>query len=132
DEVCMDSVEPQAQMVEALAQNTIRGFRLLERIGPAVHQRADRFEARGVADRHLVELRRRPAFYAGEVHTIAGTLLELNGCEVGNAIGRDVVARIADLVKKLFGDTCDRDTAAGAGMLGDNERAVALDFKNRV
>src|SRR5207248_1614189 len=51
-----NSIELQAQPIEALAQDAIRRLGLGISIGPGIRQHADRFESRRVTDGNLVEI----------------------------------------------------------------------------
>ena len=56
----------------------------------------------------------------------------MNGGEIGDAIRRDVFARIAHFVEQLLFDRCDGDAPAGARVLGEAERPVGLGFDDRI
>ncbi len=48
---------------------------------------------------------------------------EQNGGEVGDAVRRDVLGRVADFVQQLFFDRLDGHQAAGAVVLRDDDRS---------
>ena len=74
----------------------------------------------------------RPAAHAADAHAIGAGIFEVDGGEIGHAIGRDVVARVADFVEKLLFHAVRIDAPAGAGVLGDGERSVGLGFHDGI
>ena len=72
----VSNVKPEA--VEPLAQHAVGELRLLERVGPRVHERADRLEAGAIGDRHLELVGRRAALDAEHAHAILAGVLELD------------------------------------------------------
>src|SRR5438477_7569504 len=81
-------VETQAQEAETLAQNLIGRASLLVCVGPGVNQGTHRFVSRGVTRRDLVEVRGGTAPDACEANPVRSGLIELDGGEIGDAIGR--------------------------------------------
>src|SRR5205085_5160961 len=75
---------------------------------------------------------RGPAFDPRKAHAVGAGLFEPDRREVGDAIGRDVLARVAHLVKQLLFDRRDGDAPAGAFVLGYHEGAVGLRLDDRV
>src|SRR5262249_6823417 len=75
---------------------------------------------------------RRTAFDPGNAHAVVAFLFQLDGREIGDAVGRDVVFRIAHLVHQLFGYPGDCNSPTRSRMFGDDERAVFAGFDNRV
>src|SRR5258708_21676603 len=53
--------------------------------------------------------------YTTLFRSVRSFLLKLNRGEIRDAIGRDVISRIADFIQKLFGDTRYIYAASGAG-----------------
>ena len=60
-------------------------------------------------------------------HPVGADIVEVDRAEVGDDIGVQVV-RPADLVEQLRSDGADADQTTGAGMLGDDARAVVVDL----
>src|SRR5437667_5305626 len=56
----------------------------------------------------------------------------MNGRGLSNALRSNVLAGIAQLVKRLFLDRRDRDAPAGAIVFGDDESSVRTCFDDRV
>ena len=75
-------------------------------------------------DAHLGGWRRRRAANTADPHPVGTVVGELDRVEAGDDVGVEVLGR-ADLVEQLRGDGADVDQAAGAGVLGDDRRAVA-------
>src|ERR1019366_8142472 len=90
DEFREDVLEIQSEPVEALAQHTIGELRLLQRVGPRVHERTDGLVARTVRDGHLELVGRRLSLDAEDAYAIGSVTLEMNRREVGDHVGRDV------------------------------------------
>ena len=95
----MDFVEAQAELVEALAGDAVRHARFLQRIGPTVDQRAGRFPARMITDGGLQHGRPRAAAHAAAAHAVGTGIFQAQRGEVGHAIGRHILARVAYLVE---------------------------------
>ena len=64
------------------------------------------------------------------MYAVSAALFEPNGRKICDAVRRDIVRRIADLIKQLLGNARDGYTAAGAAMLCHDERAVRFGFDN--
>src|SRR5690606_1110238 len=124
DELGAELVEGQAEVVEALFQDARGGARLLRGVGPAVDEGGRGLPAVGVGGGDLEEFGRRPPRDAVDAHAVGGLLLQPDRREVGHAVGRDVVAGVADLVAELLGDGGRRGEAAGAGVLGGGGGAM--------
>ena len=132
DEFREHVLEMQSEPVEALAQHTIGELRLLQRVGPRVHERTDGLVARPVRDGHLELVGRRLSLDAEDAHAIGSVRLEMNRREVGDHVGRDVRVRIAHLVHELFRDGLHGYPPARVRVLGHHEGAVGLRLDDRI
>ena len=68
--------------------------------------------------------------HARDAHAVDAVRRELDGVEAGGDI-RSGVAGAADLVQQLCGHGADGDGAAGLIVLGDDRRAVLVQFGDR-
>src|ERR1041385_2795693 len=91
-------VELESQPIQPLAQNAIRRLSLIVCIGPRVDERAHRLKPRGITDRNFQKLRRGPPLDTKNTNPIASVVLQADRREIGDAIRRDVLMRIAHLV----------------------------------
>src|SRR5690606_16033315 len=90
------------------------------------------FVAGGVGDRDLELVGARAALHATHADAVGAGLLEADGREIGDDVGRDVLPRVAHFVEELLGDGADADPAAGPVVLGDDEGAVGRGLDDRV
>ena len=72
------------------------------------------------------------SFDIGYSNAIRAVVAEPDGGEIRNAIGRDVHARITELVKQLLFHDIGVDATARARMLGDHERSIGLGFNDGI
>ncbi len=75
---------------------------------------------------------RAPAADSAHAHAVGAGGRELDAGEIGDAIGRDVVFRIAQFVQKLLLDGVDAHASAGRFVFGDDESAIGLGFDDRI
>src|SRR5471030_2288564 len=127
-----DFVEGQAKVAQALAHHAVGGARLIERLRPGVNQGADGLPAVGVAHGKLQRGRPPGAANAPDAHTVRTRIFQVNAGEIGDAIGRDVILRIAQLVEQLFLDAVGVDAASRGGVFGDAETAVGFGLDDGV
>ena len=107
---------------DAVPDHLRQALALGDDVGAGDQHRADGAIAVAVDHRDLQRRRRRRAARAADAHAV-GAVLRLSCSEVKSArhVGRQVGARVADLVQQLLGDRAPVDQAAGAGVLGDDE-----------
>src|SRR6185503_7646548 len=122
----------QAQPVESFSHDSIGCLRLLEGIGPGIHQRAHRLPTRRIAHADFVELSRGKSGDTRESHAVGSRLFKMNAREIGDTIRRYVLARISHFIEELFFDSRDCYAPAGAFVLGDYERTVGTRFNHRI
>src|SRR5260221_667641 len=128
----MDFIELEAEIRQPFAHDGIRCARFLERLGPTVDQGSSGLPAVGETDRDLQHLRSWGAPNSENAYSIRAPIFETYVRNIGDTIGRDVVAWIAELIEQLLLDDVGVHTAAGSWVLGDTERAVGLRLDNRI
>ena len=125
------ALEPDVPLGEALAPAGGVGDELLDEVRLVVEIEAGEAEAHRVAPAagevhgDLERRRRRLAARARAAHAVAPSSTSRDGVEARDHVGVEV-ARAVDLVEQLRRDGADVDAPAGAGVLGDDERAVLV------
>ena len=101
-------------------------------IGTGNDESPARRVAVAVGNRHFVRIRRRLAASTGYFDDIATRRSQAHGREIRNDVGGQIRGRVADLVKKLFGNRLNIDGAAGACRLFDAEAAIVGHVSDRI
>src|SRR5215469_801197 len=109
----IDLFEAQAKLLQTGTHDAIGGVRLIERLRPRIDERAYRLPAVGVAQRELQIRRARAAANAGDADAVRAILGETDAGEISDAIRRDVILRITQLIEELLLDRVDAHPAAG-------------------
>ena len=89
-ELGQDLLELEPQVLQPLAKNAVGGARLVVGLRPGIDQGPDRLVAVEVGDGDLEQRSPGAAPDPADPNPVAPRLLQLNGGEVGDAVGRDV------------------------------------------
>ena len=102
---------PDAESGETFAHDAVGRAGFLDRLRPAVDQRADGLPSVRVADRKLERRWARAAANTADAHAVGSGIRQLDRREVGDAVRRDVAFRIAEFIEKLFLDRVGVDAS---------------------
>src|SRR5262252_6904669 len=132
EELRENFVKLEPQYVEPLSQHRVGGPGLSVSVGPGVDQSSRGLESVGETDRDLVLIGGRATFYAGNADAVFAGLLQPDRSEIGDAVRRDVIFRIAHLVHQLLSNAGYCDSPAGSRVFCDHEGSVLAGLDNRV
>ena len=107
-----------------MAKNFVGGLGFFVGVGPGIDERADALVAVVVGDGDFVKIGLWVARDAEDLDAVFACRFEIDRCEIGDDVGRNVFVRIAHFVEKLLFDGLNVDAAAGVVVFGDDELAV--------